>query len=50
MRGEAMEKIVSTLINKKIPLHEYTALEFFARDVSWQTTSYNKKINNLYLW
>jgi len=50
MRGEAMEKIVSTLINKKIPLHEYTALEFFARDGSWQTTSYNKKIKNLYLW
>ena len=45
-----MKKVISKLIQKGINLDQYISLEFFARDGSWQTTSYSNHIKKLYLW
>ncbi len=51
MRGKAMEKICHILQNKKnVRLSNMKALEFFARDGSWQTAAYADKIATLDAW
>ena len=45
-----MIRIIDKLRKLNFPVTEYIALEFFARDGSWQTKSYGKEMNELYLW
>ena len=50
MRGQAMKRVISKLIEMEIPLQEFVALEFFARDGEWQTKAYSDKVKKLFLW
>jgi len=51
MRNIAIKKAVSILENQYgVVFEELTALDFFARDASWQTVYYANKVKKIYAW
>jgi hypothetical protein len=50
MYGQAMARICEKLSEKGVKLSTLRALEFFARDGSWQTTVYADKVKELHAW
>ena len=51
MRNSAIEKAIELLTNDcEIDMGNYTALDLFARDASWQTGYYANKIKQVYAW
>lgn len=50
MQGEAMGRIVTRLTHELGDLGSRDALEFFARDGSWQTTRYMSTVKSLTAW
>ena len=50
MQGKAMGEIVSFLESKGVEFSKLDALEFFARDASWQATKYSGKVRSMAAW
>lgn len=50
MTDIAIRNIMSNLESRNVDLKSMIALDFFARDGSWQTVHYASKVNKLYAW
>ena len=50
MKSDAIKKIFKKLKKKKIKFNNWTVLEFFARDGSWQTIDYSSFVKFIVGW
>ena len=50
MRDIAIKRVISFLLERKVPLRKMKALDFFAREGDWQTAYYAPLVEEIHAW